>query len=54
MGKKCKHNRLKRKFIEDGKSEGQHYGYCSQQCKKFVNFEITKEDIEQVYPKGRP
>lgn len=54
MGKKCKHNRLKRKLIEQGKGPGTFRGYCTQQCKGWANFKITQEDIDEVYPKGRP
>jgi len=50
MVKKCKHNKLKRKMILNGKREGTYTAYCSQQCKKMKTFEITKEDIEEVYP----
>jgi len=53
--KKCGHKKLKRMFIEKGKGPGTgFYNYCGQQCKKFVHFDITEEDILEVFPKGRP
>jgi len=53
--KGCEHKKLKRKFIEKGKGPGTNFqGFCSQQCKKIVTFDITQEDILEVYPKGRP
>jgi hypothetical protein len=54
MGKKCKHNRLKRKFIVKGYGIGEYEGYCSQQCKRMIKFKITQADIDAVYPRGRP
>jgi len=55
MGKKnCRHNQLRRRLIEQGKGPGKVSGYCSQQCKRMVEFKITERDILEVYPKGRP
>lgn len=51
---KCKHNRIKRKLIEQGKGPGTFTAYCSQQCKRVKTFTITRNDINSVYPKGRP
>ena len=51
---KCKHNRIKRKLIEKGAAPGTHTAYCGQQCKKVKTFTITQNDINSVYPKGRP
>jgi hypothetical protein len=51
---KCKHNQLKRKLISAGKNEGHYKAYCSQQCKHMVELDITKNDILEVYPRGRP
>jgi hypothetical protein len=51
---KCSHNRLKRKLIGQGKDEGRYTGYCSQQCKRMIEVEITTNDIREAYPKGRP
>jgi hypothetical protein len=42
---KCSHNRLKRKLIGQGKDEGRYTGYCSQQCKRMIEVEITTNDI---------
>jgi hypothetical protein len=51
---KCKHNRIKRKLIEQGKGPGTYTAYCSQQCKKVKAITITQKDIDTVYPKGKP
>ena len=51
---KCKHNRIKRKLICEGKDVGTHLAYCSQQCKGWASVQITEADIREVYPKGRP
>jgi len=53
MSNNCKHNKLKIKLISAGKEPGQYKGYCSQQCKRMVEFNITEDDVLKVYPYGR-
>ena len=50
MANKCKHVSVKRGMILAGKREGTYKAYCSQQCKKMKTFEITTDDIINVYP----
>lgn len=50
MAKKCKHKSIKRKMILAGKREGMYTAYCSQQCKKMKKFDITTDDIREVFP----
>jgi len=50
----CKHVRIKRKMICEGKEVGTYRAYCSQQCKGWAQVQITEADILEVYPKGRP
>ena len=50
MGNKCKHSAVKRRMIIAGKREGNYKAYCSQQCKKMKTFDITTDDIINVFP----